>query len=288
MEKKAQYFAPSALEEALKLLQKHQLTVIAGGTDLLVQNYEKLPALGSILDMSRIDALKGIEVGKEVSIYTLTTHAQLEAHPWIKEKLPFLAAAAGEVGSPQVRNRGTAGGNIVNASPAADLAPPLISLDARVFLQKGNEERIINLDDFFLGPGQSVLEKGELLVKVVFKPPPARAAGCYIKIGQRKAQAIAITSVAVLVEMAADGKEIADIRICLGSVGPVPIRARKTEALLQGASRANLPLKEACRILEAEIAPMDDIRGTAWYRQQVSKTIFRRALMQALAHGEVR
>ncbi|MGI6366465.1 MAG: FAD binding domain-containing protein [Bacillota bacterium] len=279
------YHAPSSLTEALDYLRENgDVQIIAGGTDLLVQHYEKLDRLTGLLDLGKVAELKQITTGPQVWIGALVTHQEILDHPWLRAHVPILCQGAGEVAAPQIRNRGTLGGNLANASPAADMAPPLVVLEARVELA-GPGAKSVPVQEFFTGPGGTVLAPGQIITGVSFPVPPANAGGCYIKLGRRKAMAIATASVAVQVEVA-DAK-LKDIRICLGSVAPRPVRAGQTEALLRGQSLDALDLDQALAQLRAEISPIDDIRSTAEYRRQVAGVIFRRALFQAIKNAGV-
>jgi CO/xanthine dehydrogenase FAD-binding subunit len=274
------YFAPSALTEAVAYKKANPATkIIAGGTDLLVKFYEELDSLAGLMDISRLAELKVVRTGEEVFIGAGVTHEEIADHPWLQENVALLCQGAAEVGGPQIRNRGTLGGNLANASPAADLAAPLIALGATVELA-GAQPAALPLEDFFTGPGQTKLQPDQIITGVKFARPGANQGGAYLKLGKRKAMAIATASVAVLVTL--EKGCLADLCICLGSVAPVPRRAKKTEDILRGQKLSSLDLGPALVQLQAEISPIDDIRGTAQYRRQGAEVIFRRALLQAI------
>lgn len=274
------YFAPSTLEEAVAYLQANQtIKIIAGGTDLLVAHYQELDTLPGLMDIGNIAELKTIATGEEVEIGALVTHEDIARHPWLQQHVPFLSQGAAQVGGPQIHNRGTIGGNLVHASPAADGAPPLIVLGAVVELT-GSAPVQVPLEEFFIGPGKTVLAPDQILTKVKFSKPAANQGGAFLKLGKRKAMAIATASVAVLVTV--DNNCLTDLRICLGSVGPVPLRARKTEDVLRGQKVDLLDLAAAEKKLQEEISPIDDIRGSAEYRRQAAGALLRRALQQAI------
>lgn len=284
-----QYYAPQTLAQALTVLgEKPQTSVLAGGTDLLVHYHEALDTLEGILDIQGLEELKVFRTGPEISLGALITHDQICQDPFLQEHVPFLCAGALEVGSPQIRHRGTVGGNIVNASPAADTLPPLMVLGARVNLASQRGSREMDLNSFFLGPGQCALEEGELLVSVSFPKPHPLQAGSYIKVGQRKALAIAVASLALYITADEKKEYIKDVAICLGSVAPVPFRARETEALLQGAPLKDIPLEKAGKHLSEEISPIDDIRGSSLYRRQVAGNILGWAMEDSLKRLEVK
>ncbi|MTI94152.1 MAG: xanthine dehydrogenase family protein subunit M [Firmicutes bacterium] len=282
-----QYLAPSTLKQATDYLCQHKAaTVLAGGTDLLVRHYDDLDLLETIVDIGNLTELQTLETGSEVRLGALVSHYQLATDRWLNEHVSLLPRAATEVGAPQIRHRGTLGGNLANASPAADLAPPLIALDAVVELVSADGNRELPLADFFTGPGATKLAAGELITAVRFTKPGPNQGGSFIKLGKRKALAIATASIAVLVTV--QGNILADVRICLGSVAPVPLRARNTEAVLRGQAVNALPLEAAQACLQTEISPIDDIRGTASYRRETAAAILVHALEQAIteARGE--
>lgn len=279
------YSAPSALSEAIAYMKANPATkIIAGGTDLLVKFYEELDSLAGLMDISHLAELKEVKTGEEVFIGAGVTHEEIAGHPWLQKNVPLLCQGAAEVGGPQIRNRGTLGGNLANASPAADLASPLIALGAVVELA-GPQPAQIPLEDFFTGLGQTTLQAGQIIAGVKFSRPGANQGGAYLKLGKRKAMAIATASAAVLVTVK-DGC-LADLRICLGSVAPVPRRAKKTEDILRGQKLSSLDLAPALAQLQTEISPIDDIRGTAEYRRQGAGVIFQRALFQAINNAGV-
>lgn len=275
------WFAPTTLALALAYLQANPGVVpVAGGTDLLVKHFERLDVLPGFIGLNRINGLAAITTGSRVHLGALVTHHQVAAHPWLREHVAVLTQAAEQVGAPQIRHRGTIGGNIANASPAADTVPPLVVLGAEVELAAAGNSRKLPLEQFFNGPGRTVLAPGELVSGVEFPAPAANQGGCYIKIGRRKAQAIATASIAVQATVA--GERLEDVAICAGSVAPTPLRAKETEAVLKGSSLASLPLARAKEALQAEISPIDDIRGSAEYRRETAGAILERALLTAI------
>jgi CO/xanthine dehydrogenase FAD-binding subunit len=282
------WFSPSTLAEALDYLDLNpQAKPIAGGTDLLVKNYDKLDMLPGLMGLGKLQELKMIQIGEDVKIGALVTHHQIAEHPWLQQHTPILCQGAQQVGAPQIRHRGTIGGNIANASPAADTVPPLIALGASVELASRRLTRTVALEQFFTGPGRTVMEPGEIITAIKFPRPGKNQGGCYLKLGKRKAMAIATGSIAVFVTASSDKAKLDDIRICLGSVGPTPLRAVKTEAVLRGGRLGSLPLDRAKTQVAAEITPIDDIRGTAQYRRDSSMAILERALIQAIIQAGV-
>ncbi len=281
------YSAPGNLEEALQLLQEDPpYLILAGGTDLMVQYYDAREKMGRVLDISRLEELKGVEIGQEkVFLGSLTTHEQIYRNRELQKLTPLLSRAAGTVGATQIRNQGTLGGNLANASPAADLAPPLIALEAKVMLVGPRGERSFNLDEFFSGPGETRKNPEEIIKGVEFPSPRGDFRGVFLKVGQRRAMAIAVASLAI--GLTCKNGTCEEIRLACGSVAPVPLRARKTEEILRGKKLEELPVEEAAGQLEKEANPIDDIRGTAEYRSRVLGNLLRKGLQEILSQKGV-
>jgi len=276
-----QYFAPQKIEEALKNLSKYgkEIKVIAGGTDLLVQYYDRLYEINGWLDLKNIKELKEIKIYQnQMEIGAMVTHAQLENSEDIKKYFPVLGKAAADIGSPQIRNRGTVGGNIVNASPAGDLLAPLMAYDAQFKLQSNQRETIVPAEEFFIGPKKTILRPEQLLVQIILPLPKKKTYGCWIKIGKRKALIIATITLALVVKMTEDNKIIKDVRTCLGSVAPTPIEIKEIKKKMVEKNFNQLDFAELGQIVEDKISPIDDIRGTREYRKDVAKEIMINAL----------
>ena len=276
-----QYFAPQKIEEALEILFKYgkEIKVIAGGTDLLIQYYDRLYEVNGWLDLKNIKELKDIRINKnQMEIGAMVTHAQLEKSEDIKKYYPVLSQAAADIGSPQIRNRGTIGGNIVNASPAGDLLAPLMAYDAQFKLLSVQKEAIISAEEFFIGPKKTILEPVQLLTRVILPLPTERTYGSWIKVGKRKALIIATITMALVVEMAKDNKTVKDVRTCLGSVAPTPIEIKEIRKKMVGKNFSQLDFNQLGQIVEDKISPIDDIRGTREYRKDVAKNIMINAL----------
>lgn len=276
-----QYFAPQKTEEALKILFKYEkeIKVIAGGTDLLIQYYDRLYEINGWLDLKNIKELKEIRIHQnQMEIGAMVTHAQLEKSEDIKKYFPVLSKAAADIGSPQIRNRGTIGGNIVNASPAGDLLSPLMAYDAQFKLLSLQEEVVISAEGFFTGPKKTILEPAQLLTQIILPLPSERTYGSWIKIGKRKALIIATIALALVVEMAKDNRTVKDVRTCLGSVAPTPIEIKEIREKTVGKNFSQLDFNQLGQIVEDKISPIDDIRGTKEYRKDVAKEIMINAL----------
>ena len=275
------YFAPQKIEEALEILSRYgkEIKIIAGGTDLLVQYYDRLYEINNWLDLRKIKKLKNIEIKKNhLTIGAMVTHAQLEKSAEIKKYFPVLGKAAADIGSPQIRNRGTIGGNIVNASPAGDLLSPLMAYDAQFKLLSFQKEVVISAEEFFIGPKKTILEPAQLLTRIILPLPSERTYGSWIKIGKRKALIIATIALALVVEMAKDNRTVKDVRTCLGSVAPTPIEIKEIREKTVGKNFSQLDFNQLGQIVEDKISPIDDIRGTKEYRKDVAKEIMINAL----------
>ena len=285
---------PSSLPDALaRLAADPELRPFAGGTDVMVEL-----AMGSasperpLLDLWELDELRGIEVVRdELVLGALTSWTELLDSALARHALPVLGEAAAMVGAIQIRNRGTIGGNCVTASPAGDLLPVLLATDAALEVAGPNGTRNIRADAFWTGYRKTALAPGELLVAVRVPLLPGRRVA-YRKVGTRRALSIAKVAIAVAWQdgpaMAAGGRGSGpepwrDVRVALGSVAPTPIRARRTEALLEGRRPGPEIADGAAATVEAEITPIDDIRSTADYRRAVTGRILRRIVLDAAA-----
>ena len=276
-----QFFTPQRIEEALEILSRYgkEIKIIAGGTDLLIQYYDRLYEVNSWLDLRNISGLKDIRINKnEMEIGAMVTHAQLEKSQDIKKYFPILSQAAADIGSPQIRNRGTIGGNIVNASPAGDLLAPLMAYKVKFKLLSVQKEALISAEEFFIGPKNTILEPNQLLTGIILPLPSEKTYSCWIKIGKRKALSIATITLALVVEMDEDNKTVKDVRACLGSVAPTPIEIKEIRKKIIGKDFNQLDFAELGQIVEDKISPIDDIRGTREYRKDVAKNIMINAL----------
>ncbi|MCR4433410.1 MAG: xanthine dehydrogenase family protein subunit M [Caldiserica bacterium] len=275
------YFRPRTLKEALSILTQERAKVLAGGTDLLVKMKDGLLRPESVMDISFLEELKFIrEEEGMVTIGALATHSMLERSPIINTKAPHLAEASRSIGSPQIRNVATIGGNIVNASPAGDSLPPLYTLEAELLLESEKGSRIVAIEEFFTGPGQSIIEPHELLTAIRFKAPRGELLTFFQKLGQRKALAISKVSVAFLATCAADKKFLRKVRIALGAVAPTVIRAREVESFLENGSINEEMVDLAAKLCSEEARPISDIRSTLVYRKKVTGELLKRGLSQ--------
>jgi carbon-monoxide dehydrogenase medium subunit len=279
-----EYAAPATLAEAVAVLGRGngKASVLAGGTDLLVEIREHLRRPDCVVNIKRIPGLAalGYDGARGLGFGALVTAREIELSPVVREKYPGLGQAVRELGSIQVRNRATVVGNICRASPSADTLPPLIAdgAAARIFGPAG--ERVVQLEDFFTGPGRTVLRPDELVTEITVPPPPPHTGRVYIKHGRRKAMELATVGVAVSLTLAGD--RCREVRIALGAVAPTPIRARAAEACLRDRTIDARLIETAAHAAMAESRPIGNVRASADYRRQMVGVLTRRALGQAL------
>jgi CO/xanthine dehydrogenase FAD-binding subunit len=277
------YCAPDTEEELFRLLQDRAARVLAGGTDLFIAMREKGVRPPCLVDIKHIRELHGIQRlgGGELSVGATTTLHEIETSKVVRHVCPVLSDAVGMIGSLQVRNRGTLGGNLCNGSPAADSAPALLVLDARLELASASGTREIPAEAFFAGPGETVLEHGEILKRIKIPQPAPGTQSVYLKFGPRKAMDIAVVNVAVSLKLNGDGS-CRDARLALGSVGPTPRRAKKVEAALIG-ELTEEGIQAAAALAATETSPIDDIRGGKAYRTHLVKVLTIRAIRETIA-----
>jgi carbon-monoxide dehydrogenase medium subunit len=282
------YCHPESIPEICEILARYgsRAKVLAGGTDLLPKMKQALLSPEILVSLKGIGGLSVIEYvpGKGVVIGAGATHNDLVNSPVLQEKYLSLSEAAHSLANNQIRNMGTVGGNIVNAVPSSDLPPLLIALGADVKLVGAKGERILALEDFFNGPGKSVIAPDEILTEIIIHDQPATGS-TYIKFALRRSGALAVVGVAVSLTVAKN--KIQDARIVLGAVAPVPMRAKTAEKMLIGKVVNNQLLEEAGVIASGECRPISDIRGSEEYRRDMVKVFTRRALRKAIDQGHV-
>ena len=290
--KRFEVVRPNALEEAIRFLREHGGTakLLAGGTDLIVRMKERSVTPKYVVDLKRIPGLEGISYDEEVGlrIGALTTIRAVERSGWIGWRFPNLTEGAGIIGSVQVRNRATIGGNLCNAAPCADTAPPLLCLNARLKIAGPEGERTVPLDEFFVGPGQTVLSEDEILMEIRVPIPPLRTGGAYTRHTIRRAMDIAVVGAGATVTLGPGDGVCDEARIVLGSVAPIPLRVRKAEEFLVGRRLTDEVLRQAGEIAAEEARPIDDVRGSAWFRTEIVKVLVRRMVKCAWGRAESR
>jgi carbon-monoxide dehydrogenase medium subunit len=265
-----EFIAPCELGEALAVLDARGAgaTVLAGGTDVVVQLHAGDLRPGALVHIRRLGDLRGIEAGGCTEIGALTTHWELARNSLVRAEHPALAEAALTVGGRQTQNIGTIAGNVVNASPAADLLPVLLVANARVGIVSSSGGRELPLEEFVVGRKRTALAPNELVTRIFLEPSGPRTGETYVKVGRRGAMEVALVGLGVRVRLDADGA-VGEARIALGSVGPTAVRVPAAEAVLVGTKGEEAPVAEAGRLLQEAARPIDDVRGTAAYRRRV-------------------
>jgi carbon-monoxide dehydrogenase medium subunit len=274
------YFRPGTVDEASKFLLEHDGSkVIAGGTDVLV---EKDPLVRALVDVSNLN-LDYIDVGNgSIRVGACTSFRRIEKDAVLRRRCQSLVEAARTIGSVAIRNEATIGGNVCNAVPSADSPPPLIAQDSEVKIFSQTGERTVPLEDFFQHVRKTQLNKGELVTEFQIPDLPPHSGVCFLKLG-RSADDIAIVNVAARITLT-DSRKVDAVRIILGAVAPIPLRARKAEQkLLDGGQDA---VNEAALMAAEEARPISDHRASASYRKDMCRVLTKRALRIALERAE--
>ncbi len=275
------YLTPTTLDETLRLLARHgkEARIIAGGTDILIELERKIRTPKILIDISHIPGLDRIELKKGLfHLGPLVTHNHVVAARDLVNRAYPLARACWEVGAPQIRNRGTIAGNLITASPANDTITPLRVLGATVTLQSTRGKHSVPLHDFYKGVRKTAMTDDELLVDIAFPAMNDEERGAFIKLGLRRAQAISVVNVAVILELHRDA--IVKARFAFGSVAPTIIRASDVEQYLVGKSLTDEVIETAGALAKGAAHPIDDVRGTADYRVEMMRVLTMRALRQ--------
>ena len=274
-----EYFAPQSLDQAVELLAPGNV-LLAGGTDLFLKLERRQVQPDAVVDLKRIPGLDSVTPSDNgLRVGALTLMDTLASSPPVLEHHTALARAARVVGSAQTRNRATIGGNLANASPAADTAPALMALGAMVRASSVEGAREMTVDELFVGPGKTALRDGELLAEVVIPSLPARSASSFQRC-VRTAMDIAVVNCAAFVRL--DGGTIAEARVALGAVGPTPMRATDAERLLVGQPFSAAAAEAAAESAGDQARPIDDVRAGADYRREMVRVLTRRALQEAV------
>lgn len=280
----SEYFTPTSIMETIKLLEQHgeKSWLIAGGTDLLVEKDPRVEILIDItglgLDYIKSDS-QGVRIGATTTFAAIATSSALQKNPYV-----VLAQAAHQVGTPQTRSVATIGGNICHAVPSADSAPALLILEATLNIVGSSGERVVNIADFFLDVRKDALNKHELLTEIQLPVLPARTGTAFTKKGRVAVADLAVVNVAVRVTLN-DDDTCQEVRIALGAVAPVPLRARKAEAMLEGEKPREELLEKVAAQAAEEIKPISDVRSSAEYRKTLSQVLVTRALKEAVARA---
>ncbi len=281
-----EYQAPTSLEQAVARLaaDPQQARPMAGGTDLLTQMREGRRQVGSLIDIKSIPELtavtyhpqQGLSLGAAASCFAICHH------PHVVARYPGLVDGLGVIGAVQIQFRASIGGNLCNASPAADSIPPLIVHGATCTIVGPAGARSVPVEDFCVAPGRTVLQPGELLVSVQVPTPPRNFGAHYLRFIPRNEMDIAVVGAAAAITLSEDGRTFASARLALGAVGPTPLLLANAGDYLPGRPVNDETLGQAARLAQAEARPIDDVRGTADFRRHLSGVLTRRALERAV------
>ncbi len=276
------YHRPDNLKEACRLLAEiPEAQVLAGGTDLLVDLEAGLRRAQHVISLKGIPALDRIrETDTQLSLGAACTARTLQLSPVLEHHFPEIIDMLADFASPQVRTRATVGGNICSAVPCADLPVILIALGAEVELVSGQGSRVILLKEFFTGPREMALQKGEILTRILVPKKPPTAAACYLKYQRRDSNSLAVAGVATYLDIR-DGI-CRETRIVLGAVAPTPLLARRAGASLKGKKVDEEAIEQAASLAREEARPITDVRGTADYRRELVAVLTGRALKQVV------
>jgi CO/xanthine dehydrogenase FAD-binding subunit len=280
------YIRPGNMDEAIAALRANDnACVLAGGTDLLVGLKTNSVRPKCIIDLKGIPNINSIEYNDGFKFGTLATVRDIETSPLLREKIPALCEAAATLGSIQIRNRATIGGNLCNGSPAADMAAILLAMNCEVKIVSPDGEKKLILDQFFAGPGITALARDEVLSEIIIPKEIQSYKGVYLKHGPRRAMDIGIVNIAILLNADFKSRRCNRIAIALGAVAPTPIRAKKAEALLEGRPLKTELIREAAETASSEAKPISDFRASADYRLELIKSLVAKGIQQIIAHN---
>lgn len=280
-----EYFKPESLDNALKVLSQNKgdSAIVAGGTDMMVQIHKGMKSPGVLIDISDLEELQQIIVRQDfVEIGATVTHTQINENEEVRKYFPVLAEAAGEVGSPQIRNAATVGGNLGNGSPAADVVPALFVIGAEAIIQNTAGTRRVKVADLPVRPGKIALEQDEIITGFVIPKPKQFESSAFMKLGKRKALAISVVNAAANVELDSEKKVLVNVRLAVGSVAPTTRGLGELEELLKGKEISESTLEYAQQKASELVKPITDIRGSEEYRKQVTGALIRKALKKSI------
>jgi aerobic carbon-monoxide dehydrogenase medium subunit len=286
---KFEYVRPSTLAEAIGLLSEYrrEAQVIAGGTDVMRKTRARVLDPKYLIDITGIPGLGSISDGGSngLRIGGASTVRGVETSPLVRQRFPVLVAAAGLLGSVAIRNVATVGGNLCNASPAAECAPALLCLSGEARIVGPNGERVVPLDEFFVGPGATVVGEDELVAEIHIPGGRPGTRGSYLKHSPRGSIDLAIVGVAAVATFAAGAEVCEEIKLALGAVAPTPVRARTAEDLIRGKVLDEGLIAAAAEAAAADSHPISDVRASADYRRDMVRVFTRRALRALAAAG---
>jgi CO/xanthine dehydrogenase FAD-binding subunit len=278
--KKFDYYQPETLKDAWSLMEKikGEARYVAGGTDIIVNMKNKKIQPDALISLRRIGDLRGISLNGGLTLGTMTPLRDIERDPLIGRAYPTLAQAVRALATPQIRNVATVGGNLCNAAPSADCAPPLLVMEATLTLEGPGGRREVSIEDFFRGPGQTCMDTTEILTKIRIRPLPGHTGMAFLKLGRVHTD-IAVVNAAALLAM--EGKTCSRCRLAAGAVAPVPLRLHSVEHMIEGEELSAELLQRAEKVAEEAVKPITDVRSTEEYRRILSGVLVRRAIEQA-------
>jgi len=279
-----QYHQPTSIQEAVETLRKHpDAKPLAGGTDLVPKMKQALIKPRHIVNLKKIPELNIVEErGDKVYIGAAVKLRELEKNETVQKRLPLLNSCVKSIGSVQIRNMGTIGGNVCNASPAADAALGLVALEATVHIAGPDGERTVEAKDFFKGPGHTVLSDDEIVTGFTVPVPTEDTGTCFLSVGRTS---LDISTISIAVALKTDGDRVKDAKIALGSVAPTPLRLLDVEKQLKGKTLTEKLIEDTANKVPESIQPITDVRGTAEYRRKASKGLAVEALTEAWREG---
>ncbi len=277
------YIRPANMNDAITALRENDTPyLLAGGTDLLIGIKTNAVRPKCIIDLKGIPDIDSIEYDNGFKLGALATIRDIEVAPLIRQNIPALSTAAGTLGSIQIRNRATLGGNLCHGSPAADMAAILLAMNCEVNIASANGKKTIALDQFFTGPNSTALGKDEVLSEILIPKEIAQCKGVYLKHGPRKAMDIGIVNIAVVLDADFNSGLCNRIMIALGAVAPTPIRAKKAEELLNGKPLKPELIWKAAEMASDEAKPITDFRASAGYRKDLVRSLVTEGIRQIL------
>ena len=283
-----EFFEPETIGEASALLVQYngEAELLGGGTDLIIGMKERTLTPEYVISLEKVPGIEGITYDESRGLWVgaMTKMRTIERSSVVRERYTALVEGAEEVGSIQIRNLATLGGNIAHGSPAADTAAALLVLDARVNIANGDDERTVPIADFFLGPGQTVLRTGEILTGFSMPPRSANSGSQYLKHKIRQVMDLAFVGVATSVSL--NNGTVADTKIGLAAVAPKPIRATDAESILTGNSVSDEILRQAAGAAAAQSSPISDLRCTAEHRREIVAALTKETAATAVARAQ--
>jgi len=281
------YHKPNTLEKVCSILDNSEnAAIIAGGTDILVEIKKGLRQNDNIVSLKNLHELKILkEENNEIIIGAAVTHNEVKDSALIKNNLLALSDAASNIGTDQIRNTGTIGGNLCTGASCCDMAPILLAYDAKVEIVSSSEKKVVPIKDFFFSHRKTLISKREILTKIIVPIPPSKTGVCFLKFGLRDAASISVASVGVMIKLV--NGVCSEARIAIGAVAPAPKLCGKASELLTGLTPDDLSddntLLKVAEAAAGEALPLDDIRGSADYRRNLVKTLTKRAILKAIA-----